>query len=587
MDKWSLFFILLVCKSAVLGVMGYGNGAVTSACSNMIPNHGSTGQTVTSLYSVTTSQNSYKEGDSITVTLQANSNSFKGFLLEARETGGSSNPVGTFTVAGADSKGLSCNGIQNSAVTQTTSSSKSTISATWKAPTSGSLKDIEFRATFVTSKSVFWVAVPSARVAYVGSPSSGSTTPSISVSNDGCGVSKSCFSYPSSCNPATNSDCYFMSSAVLPSSSNSPIQFQMCGRSDGYVSFGFSDDVEMGNDDIYACVLDGNGVVQVQHAYSTGTTKPNTLPLGNVTEIKSSYSNGIICCSFNSSNTISTQRSAGNSLLYYILFAYGPSSQGEIQYHPNRPFVSNEKVDLAAAQVANGGSEQPSIIKAHGALMLIAWMTTGSLGMIMARYFKRITTGKKMCGKDFWFLVHVFLMILTVAATIIAFVLAFSSAGNWSGGAHPVLGCIVMILAFVQPAAAFFRCDPTHKLRVVFNTFHALNALVIKIVSVAAIFTGLQLLDSSPNQWLAKVMGGFVGWEFLFYLLQDFHLFYRKKDISETFLNTVRVTKVNYFSKVSLNHFVFQMRFEVMFLVLYLLGNLMFLIALLVGIGMS
>nr|XP_015210525.1 PREDICTED: ferric-chelate reductase 1 [Lepisosteus oculatus] len=585
MDKRRLFFILLVCKSAVLGVMGYGNGAVTSACSNMVPNHGGSNQTVTSPYSVTRSQNSYKEGDSITVTLQANSNSFKGFLLEARETGGSSNPVGTFTVAGADSKGLSCNGIQNSAVTQTTSSSKSTISATWKAPTSGNLKEIEFRATFVQSKNVFWVAVPSASVAYNGTTSSGSTTPSvnapaptstttkspssssISVSNDGCGVSKSCFSYPNSCNPATNSDCYFMSSAVFPSSSNSPIQFQMCGRSDGYVSFGFSDDVEMGNDDIYACVLDGNGVVQIQHAYSTGTTKPNTLPLGNVTEIKSSYSNGIICCSFNSSNTISTQRSAGKSLLYYILFAYGPASQGEIQYHPKRPFVSTGKVDLAAAQVANGSSEQPSIIKAHGALMLIAWMTTGSLGMIMARYFKRITTGKKMCGKDFWFLVHVFLMILTVAATIIAFVLAFSSAGNWSGGAHPVLGCIVMILAFVQPAAAFFRCDPTHKLRVVFNTFHALNALVIKIVSVAAIFTGLQLLDSSPNQWLAKVMGGFVGWEFLFYLLQDFHLFYRKKDISETFLNT--------------------MRFEVMFLVLYLLGNLMFLIALLVGIGMS
>lgn len=37
--------------------------------------------------------------------------------------------------------------------------------------------------------------------------------------------------------------------------------------------------------------------------------------------------------------------------------------------------------------------------------MLIAWMTTGSLGMIIARYLKGVAKGKHYFGKDVWFLV--------------------------------------------------------------------------------------------------------------------------------------------------------------------------------------
>lgn len=38
--------------------------------------------------------------------------------------------------------------------------------------------------------------------------------------------------------------------------------------------------------------------------------------------------------------------------------------------------------------------------------MLIAWMTTGSLGMMVARYLKKMAKGKKMCDKDLWFMVR-------------------------------------------------------------------------------------------------------------------------------------------------------------------------------------
>ncbi|XP_078021291.1 putative ferric-chelate reductase 1 [Epinephelus lanceolatus] len=199
--------------------------------------------------------------------------------------------------------------------------------------------------------------------------------------------------------------------------------------------------------------------------------------------------------------------------------------------------------------------------------MLIAWMTTGSLGMMVARYLKEVTKRQKLCGKDVWFLVHLAVMSMTVAATIIAFILSFSYVKAWSGGAHAVLGCLVMIISFFQPILALLRCGPQHPRRFLFNWSHALTAVTIKALAVAAILTGLKLTDSTLDQLLMKVMGGMVGWEALFYILLDVRLKWKvnSTDPVESELKTV----------------------DVLLMALFFLGNLTFLVTLLVGIGMS
>ncbi|KAK1165290.1 putative ferric-chelate reductase 1, partial [Acipenser oxyrinchus oxyrinchus] len=355
------------------------------------------------------------------------------------------------------------------------------------------------------------------------------------ISSTGCGTNKTCFSNPVGCDAATNADCYFMSSAS-PQGGSDGIQFEISGKSNGYISIGFSDDTEMGNDDIYICGQDRNGNIQVQHAFSTGRSTPTIIPLENVYNIATSFNNGIIKCSFITRNAISTQQRAANTS-YYIFMANGPTNGGAIQYHPSRPFITEDKVNLLGSQLASGNANRPAIIKTHGALMLIAWMTTGSIGMISARYFKQVSKGKQILGKDIWFQVHVFLMLLTVAATITAFVLAFVSVRGWSGGAHPVIGCIVMGLALIQPLIAVFRCAPDSKRLVnghivglhLCILLHSVHVPMFSFITVISIFLGLQLLDNSPNQWLLKVMGGFVGWEFLIYLVLDFNLFLKKE----------------------------------------------------------
>uniref|UniRef100_A0A8C9V0C5 Zgc:163022 n=1 Tax=Scleropages formosus TaxID=113540 RepID=A0A8C9V0C5_SCLFO len=491
MHVYTLLFI--IWTSPV--VLGFSSGLVSTSCDTMVPRHRAQAQTVPSPYTVTVDRSSYHAGYTIMVTLQGQSTTFMGFLLQAQEVGGSQ-PVGTFSVTDGQAQLLSCSGT----------------------------------ASFISSAS--------------------------------CGYSKLCMSQPSNCDPVSSDSCNFIS--VLASSTNSTFHVEISGQASGYVAVGFSDDQYMGNDDIYICVDGGNGSVQVQHAYAAGAVAPQKLPLGNVSIIQTSITAGIIKCFFSSENTISTQPGkAAATPMYYLLFASGPASGDSIEYHSTK-FSSSQKANLRSPQLLLSGSSEPPIVKAHGALMLISWMTTGSIGMLIARYLKAATKGKRCCNKDFWFLAHVTLMSLSVIATSIAFILIFSYFGGWSGGSHPVLGCIVMILALIQPMAAAFRCTPGHKWRFVFNWAHALNALVIKILAVAAIFTGLGLIDTTDSRWLQKVMGGFFAWEVLSFLLYELNVRLCAKGKNKLVLCT-----------------------EVIFLIIFVLGNVTFLVALLCGIGQS
>uniref|UniRef100_A0A8C8CQH4 Ferric-chelate reductase 1 n=1 Tax=Oncorhynchus tshawytscha TaxID=74940 RepID=A0A8C8CQH4_ONCTS len=547
------------------------SGKVTGTCDNMTPQHKKGAQQSPAPFSVTTDRFSFKEGDEIIVMLLAASTPFIGFMLQAREVGGSS-PLGSFTVTSGEAQLLTCNGLPNSAVSHTSDSPKSSIQGIWRAPISGNLNSIQFSASFVKDYSTFWVGVRSSPVTYniaaappTNSISITSTSSFLSNSSTGCGSTKVCFSQPLNCDPGVSPDCYFLSAMTSPG--DTAVQLEMTGPSDGYIAIGFSDDQRMGNDDIYICGRDSGGLIRLQHAFSTGRKIPDILPLGNVSDVTSSVNNSIISCSFTTRNPISTQRSGGSSSLYYLMIVHGPSNNGIIGVHTGT-FISDTKVDISSPQVVTSEKEPP-IIKAHGSLMLIAWMTTGSLGMIIARYLKGVAKGKHYFGKDVWFLAHVSLMTLTVAATIIAFILAFSEVGGWSGGAHPVLGCIVMILAFFQPIAAMFRCGPHHHWRFLFNWSHALNAVAIKVLAVAAIFTGLSYFSTSEDSWLLKVMGGFVGWEATLYILDSF---------LTTDLSATAVLDFSFLPQTSM---------ELLLLVLFFLGNIAFLVALLVGIGSS
>ncbi|XP_064416172.1 putative ferric-chelate reductase 1 [Latimeria chalumnae] len=584
--------VFLFCGMLLASVSGYSNGKVSIVCTSMVPDHEATPQVVTAPYNISASQAIYIPGDEITgiffypflLTLQADSGQiFMGFLLQARAVG-EDTILGTFKIINSDTQTLSCSNMQNAAVSHTSSSNKQRIQAVWVAPSSN--KDIEFSATFVKNFKEYWVKVKGPTITRTNIPDNRLSHTCLQfqfqISSNGCGVTKLCFSKIPACNLITDQDCYFMSSTAVGSDG---LQLEMSGRTNGYVAIGFSDDTQMGNDDTYMCVKDTNGEVKVQHAFITGKSPPTLLPLELIDNISTSFNNGIVQCTFITRNQISTENRAANNF-FYIFLAYGEAANGAIIKHSQIPSVTNEKVDILSFQQVSGNSNRPAIIKTHGALMLIAWMTTGSIGIIMARYFKKVAK-TKVWGKDIWFQAHWFMMALTVAATITAFVLAFVSRKGWSysgyvlqgTGAHPVLGCIVMVLSLTQPLVAVFRPAPQSSRRYIFNWFHGLNALVITVLAgthvltvfaattVAAIFLGLQLIDVSPNLWLPKVMGGFVGWDALIFIILEMHLVLKNHDIIDTSDQ--------------------QIKNETILLLIYISGNLVFLVALLVGIGQT
>ncbi|XP_069795133.1 putative ferric-chelate reductase 1 isoform X2 [Narcine bancroftii] len=570
MRRYTGFVVAFIAATFLVDVSGYSSGQVSGVCTSMAPNHGPSAQTSDAPFQVTASSSTFNPGDVITVTLKSNLGvNFRGFLLEARSAVSTSTiPLGTFNTTSPEAQLLNCNvdGItyNDSAVSHNSKSEKNEIIVTWTAPNTGHIK---FRATFVMTKETFWIGVKSQIIQSMVTGSS--VTPFTSFQNqitvDGCGTTKFCFNNPAQCNPATDPNCYFMSSTKL---NDEGLRFEMSGKSSGYISIGFSDDKIMGNDDVYICGTDRSERIRVQRAYSTGRSPPRIEQLDKVDDITVANKNGIIQCSFVTRNNVSIAKRTANNM-YYLFFAYGPSTDGTIGKHQDSPFISSEKINVADVSSVSGNNKNSVLIKTHGALMLIAWMTTGSIGTLIAQYFKCVGGTKKILGKDCWFQIHWTIMTLTVALTITGFVLAFVHVKGWSedAGSHPVIGCVVMGLVLIQPTIAIFRPAPDHKRHWIFRVFHSTIGFVIKPLAAATLFMGLLLINVAPNKWPVKVLGGYYGWELLTHILLIVVSCFKRKAVQ---CNTEK--KVYHLLLV---------------FIVYLCGNMVFLIAILVGIGQA
>ncbi|XP_051789164.1 putative ferric-chelate reductase 1 [Erpetoichthys calabaricus] len=160
MKKQLFCTCLLIHGFLPLFVTGYPIGFVGNACGSMMPIHNASAQSLSAPYAVTASQANFNQGNQITVTLQAISGIFEGFLLEACQINGNT-IVGTFTLQNSTiSQTLQCSGAVSS-ISHTFDILKSQVKAIWTAPNTPNLGNVEFRVTFVQNFTVFWVNVKS------------------------------------------------------------------------------------------------------------------------------------------------------------------------------------------------------------------------------------------------------------------------------------------------------------------------------------------------------------------------------------------------------------------------------------------
>ncbi|KAK2843992.1 hypothetical protein Q5P01_010651 [Channa striata] len=528
--------VLSVCYWVQVG--GYANGKVTKACVSMEPHHGVPGQTTQSPFHLASNTSTFSPGDHIQVTLSGTSY-FEGFLLQARDASSPDSvfTVGTFTLTDSSrAQLLTCDKQQGSAVSHTSDARLTEMVVIWNAPEAPP-SVVQFVATVVAHYDTFWVKLPGPVIHVSGvtphppqspvpSPSPGHMTTAPNLPgpfvSDGCGQSKSCLLDPPGCDPKDDPHCFFLSmSPETPD--NTSVVFELSAPADGYIAFALSWDTWMGNDDVYMCVKAGEGV-SVSAALNTGRTHPEDQSQSGLNFVSWRLADGVIQCRFSRPVKLSNKEPDRYDLdqEYFLFLANGKAQYGNIWKHSRQPLISTHRKRITGPPENLRGSRGPIIMKMHGALMLLAWMLTGSVGTFIASFYKPDWPNQTLLGQKVWFQVHRGLMMLTVTLTVVAFCLPFFYRKGWSkyAGVHPYLGCCVLALSLIQPIMAAFRASPDSHRRPVFNWAHWAVGSVTEVLAVAAMFLGTR--QSSlllPSPWATHVLIGYVTWLAFFRLL--------------------------------------------------------------------
>lgn len=538
MKMWIVVLLLLIHSETVIC---YSNGNVKEACGDMTPQHGYDPKTTDPPFIITADKSQFSPGDEVKVTLAMGSSGgkryFKGFLIEARNVGNLDEIVGSFKLINPDlSQLLRCNNKRDSAVSHTSGYHKTEVQVIWVAPPD-SPSSVQFLLTVAQGMKDYWVKVPGPLVSqngvappsqttFGGSIQSKTTTSSIlsrPFTSEGCGIQKSCLRDPEGCEPQNDAACHFLSFRAEGNS----VMFELSGPAEGYVSFALSLDKWMGNDDVYLCIRDTDRV-DIKPAYVVGRTHPQISSQNVLKDRAWRLSDGVIQCSFRRDIHQPPEDLNRFSLdqMYYLFMAHGRADDGRTHRHNRQPLISASQTDMTGSPKEISGSRSPLLIKFHGALMLVAWTSTVSAGVIMARYFKPDWPEQNILGQKVWFQLHRMLMSLTVLLTLVAFVLPFIYRGGWSkrAGIHPYLGCVVMALTVIQPVMALFRPAPDAARRYIFNWMHFGTGTAAQIVAVVTIFLGIhQQALFLPSPWATGLLAFTVVWFVLADLVLEVH----------------------------------------------------------------
>ncbi|XP_062047793.1 ferric-chelate reductase 1 [Lepus europaeus] len=574
----------------IISVANYPNGKVTQSCGRMIPEHGHSPQSEVA-HRISVSQKTFRPGDQIEVTLSGQP--FKGFLLEARDAENLNGfPVGSFSLIDSRvSQLLNCEDIQGSAVSHTSSSKKTEIKVYWSAPSSAP-NHVQFLATVVEKYKIYWVKMPGPVISQPNAlpfttpkatTASLSTLPPVSHLNKSfsaseCGNKKFCIRSPFNCDPEKDRACVFLSFTRDDPS----VIVEMSGPNKGYLSFAFSHDRWMGDDDAYICIHEDQ-MVHIQPSHLTGRSHPVIDSKAVLEDVSWRLEDGIMQCSFRRNITLpGVENRFDLNTSYYIFLADGVAKDGRIYRHSQQPLITYQKYDVTDYPKDVGGTRSSLLLKAHGALMFVAWMTTVSIGVLIARFFRPVWPKAFFFGEAVWFQVHRMLMVTTSVLTCIAFVMPFVYRGGWSwhAGYHPYLGCVVMTLAILQPLLAAFRPPLHDPRRKMFNWTHWGMGTAARIIAVAAMFLGMDLPGLNlPDPQKTYAMIGFVAWHIGTEIVLEIHAYRLSRQVE--ILDDDRVQILQSFTAAEAEGHAFKKAV----LTIYVCGNVTFLIIFLSAIN--
>ncbi|XP_064604379.1 putative ferric-chelate reductase 1 [Liolophura sinensis] len=296
----------------------------------------------------------------------------------------------------------------------------------------------------------------------------------------------------------------------------------------------------MGDDTVIECAVAMETLRSVNRSKNDGKTNSRTGGL-DFTEI--SLADNVLMCSLSVPQT-------GNQVFdfntkYTLLFATGQTKSEistEKTKHSNLPVVSSEQADLTSN--TQSLSSQPAsnvLVKAHGSLMISAWVFAASFGLVIARYYKKLGGSRRWCGLHIWFQIHRIAMVLTFTLASIAFIIVFADVKGYSQvgkgandlqflQAHPILGIISTALVVINPLMALIRPKPDSATRPIFNWFHWAVGTTAWIISMVTIFIGFEIEKSGVPSYTKYVMAAFVAYQLLVELVLEIQGCIQKSD---------------------------------------------------------
>lgn len=106
--------------------------------------------------------------------------------------------------------------------------------------------------------------------------------------------------------------------------------------------------------------------------------------------------------------------------------------------------------------MSRGDDKGLALAKAHGCIMILAWILCSSVAIIMARYYKDMWPNSGLLGGRVWLQSHRILQGICTGLTCLGILLAFVYCKGYSQitaypfYVHPILGIIVFILALIN-----------------------------------------------------------------------------------------------------------------------------------------
>ncbi|RNA19586.1 ferric-chelate reductase 1 [Brachionus plicatilis] len=326
-----------------------------------------------------------------------------------------------------------------------------------------------------------------------------------------CGSRKSCYVSLQTCDvdPKT---CNFVLSWEYD---GQLVNFELTALSKAWVAVVLSDDRYLGNDNIIVCSrYPETERLSIDHYYK----KKDDSVLYKIEpedylknkEISYNAKEAYITCRFSRPKTVDNEFVSDLSKPHFIYVERGAPGEMIVE-KLNRLYQPSESQVEFASNIYVTTSPRSWLVKVHAILGIIAWVFLGSIGILLARYYKPLWPNQVLNSFRVWFSFHRSIMIFVTLLSLLSLLFALVELNwNWSSNGndylHSILGVIVIICSCINPILGFFRPSPTSYLRCLYFWCHWLVGVVAYCLAIPTIFIGMDLSKSDVPNWCSWLL---------------------------------------------------------------------------------